>query len=486
MAVIASIEKFRPYIEGSHFEVITDHAALQWLMSAKDTKGRLARWAIRLQAYSGEMETRHQQGKHMELPDALSRAICVMEIDPNTTDRWYKEMRQGAQKGTLERFKIENDQLYYRRTFNPYAYAREWVLCVPTEMREKVLKEHHDDFSHLGIWKVIRRVRNVYYWPNMNEAVYKYIRKCETCKRIKPSNENTKTPIGEYRDPKNAGNTISIDIVGELPASRGGNRFIFVVLDCYSRFIWTKAMRKCTATAITTFLTKTVFANNGCPKRIISDNGSQFISEKFGNLCKQLGIDHHRTPRYHPKANPVEATNKTIKTALKAYLDGRENHAGWETHLEKVTRDLNSTPHTATGYTPELLHFGRELTRHANEHELLVNVNDPIDEERRQTIEEEVKDRSADVYERRRTRYNRTAKKRTFRIGETVYIPNEKLSSKEKKYSHKLAPTKIQCTIREKNGSDIYTVVDKKGKVIGKVHADDMFTHAIEAQPTQH
>lgn len=482
LAVIASIEKFRPYIEGSHFEVITDHAALQWLMSAKDTKGRLARWAIRLQAYAGEMETRHQQGKHMELPDALSRVICVVEIDPNTKDRWYNEMRNGVIRGTLDRYKIENEQVYYRRTFNPYAYAREWVICVPTEYRERILKEHHDDFSHLGIWKVIRRIRNIYFWPNLNESVYKYIRDCETCKRMKPSKENTNTPIGEYRDPKNAGNTLSIDIVGELPPSNGGNRYIFVVIDCYSRFIWTKAMRKCTSKAIVTFLEQTVFTNNGCPNRIITDNGSQFISKTFEELCERFGIDHHLTPRYHPKANPVESTNKTIKTALRTYLDGHKDHSGWETHLGRVTRDLNSTPHTATGFTPQFLHFGRELTRHANEHDRLINVNPPIDTDRRNVVNDEVRDRAADVYEKRRTRYNRTAKKRTFKTGDTVYVPNMKLSNKAQKYSHKLAPVKVRCQIKEKVGNDIYTVIDLRGKEIGKVHADDIYVQSLQSQ----
>lgn len=69
LAVINAIEKFRPYIEGVRFTIITDHASLQWLQNLRDPAGRLGRWALRLQAY--DYELLHRKGRLIVVPDAL-------------------------------------------------------------------------------------------------------------------------------------------------------------------------------------------------------------------------------------------------------------------------------------------------------------------------------------------------------------------------------------------------------------------------------
>jgi len=60
LAFIKGINKFRAYVEGQDFCVITDHASLQWLMRQKDLSGRLARWSIRLQGFS--FTIKHRRG----------------------------------------------------------------------------------------------------------------------------------------------------------------------------------------------------------------------------------------------------------------------------------------------------------------------------------------------------------------------------------------------------------------------------------------
>ncbi|MBJ4683858.1 Ty3/Gypsy family RNase HI domain-containing protein, partial [Salmonella enterica subsp. enterica serovar Typhimurium] len=70
LAVLWAVRKFRPYIEGTRFKVITDHSSLRWLLKLNNPTGRLARWALELQAYPFELE--HRSGKLNDVPDALS------------------------------------------------------------------------------------------------------------------------------------------------------------------------------------------------------------------------------------------------------------------------------------------------------------------------------------------------------------------------------------------------------------------------------
>ena len=74
LTVIWAVEKYRQYLEGTHFTVITDHSSLRWLKNLRDPTGRLARWAMRLAQH--DMEIIHRKGTLHQLPDALSRFGC--------------------------------------------------------------------------------------------------------------------------------------------------------------------------------------------------------------------------------------------------------------------------------------------------------------------------------------------------------------------------------------------------------------------------
>ena len=83
LAVLWAFEKWRPFIEGSHITVLTDHKALVWMLRNSALKGKLVRWALRLQEF--DYTVHYRPGIQNMIPDALSRApqICSIDYDSN-------------------------------------------------------------------------------------------------------------------------------------------------------------------------------------------------------------------------------------------------------------------------------------------------------------------------------------------------------------------------------------------------------------------
>lgn len=91
-AVLFSVKKFRCYVEGSHFTVITDYNALKWLNSKKE--GRVAKWIMKLQQYSYDLI--HWKSKYAPhvVPDAVSRVELFNSIYLNNLDQYNLRMRK--------------------------------------------------------------------------------------------------------------------------------------------------------------------------------------------------------------------------------------------------------------------------------------------------------------------------------------------------------------------------------------------------------
>ena len=82
-AVVWSVLYLRPYIEGTHFKIRTDHEALRWLMTLTDPSGRLTRWRLRLMEF--DYEITYRPGRVHQVPDALSR-VDTQGSDPSPVD----------------------------------------------------------------------------------------------------------------------------------------------------------------------------------------------------------------------------------------------------------------------------------------------------------------------------------------------------------------------------------------------------------------
>lgn len=103
-----------------------------------------------------------------------------------------------------------------------------------------------------------------------------------------------------------------------------------------------------------------VFLVHGVPKTIITDNGTQFISNELQELFARYRIPQiHFTPKYCAQVNNVERYNRTLLTAISSFVE--DDHRNWDLNIPKIQFAMNTSVNEATGFTPAFLVHGREL-----------------------------------------------------------------------------------------------------------------------------
>ncbi|GBM06018.1 hypothetical protein AVEN_49406-1 [Araneus ventricosus] len=103
---------------------------------------------------------------------------------------------------------------------------------------------------------------------------------------------------------------------GPLPESKNKKKWIFIVEDVATRWVELFALTNATARECATVLMEEIFLRFGLPRRVISDNGTQFVSAVIQQMCYLLKIHQSFIPVYHPQANPVERKNRDLKQRL--------------------------------------------------------------------------------------------------------------------------------------------------------------------------
>jgi hypothetical protein len=148
---------------------------------------------------------------------------------------------------------------------------------------------------------------------------------------------------------------MAMDVLGPLPVTDRGMKYILVVMDFFSKWPEVFALEDQQADSIVKCLLE-VISRHGAMKILLSDQGSNFESQKVKDLCELYGIDKRRTSPYHPMCDGmVERFNRTLLSMLSMYVD--QNHHDWDKWLSQVVFAYRTSVHSTTGVSPfEIIH----------------------------------------------------------------------------------------------------------------------------------
>ncbi|XP_025156996.1 uncharacterized protein K02A2.6-like [Harpegnathos saltator] len=218
-----------------------------------------------------------------------------------------------------------------------------------------------------------------------------------------------------------------------------------------------------------------IIYRHGCPDTIISDNGPQFGAKEFQEMCKNFGIRHRTMPIYTPQCNPVERTNRTIKTMIAQYID--KKHRRWDEHLGALRFAFNTAQHDATRFSPAFLNHGRELARpHQEDRRDKPPIPPPSTVAKVLTETHElVKMHLAQAFQRQESHYNLRRRAWRPQLGETVWKREHLQSDKTKAFNAKLAPKYSgPFTVKKIHSPVIVDLKDERGRIYKNIHVHDM------------
>jgi len=394
LAIVLSVEKFKQYVYGQAFTILSDHEPLKFLTTSDVPAPRLARLQKRLSIYNYTIE--YRAGKKNGNADALSR-MCeensneLTESDDTiminamylTNDSNFEQtddanlkwiidlMTNNDRKPLINNFSnAEQRSLYLQwdrlkliknKLYREYIDKRDVIIyqyIVPSSKRDYVLANMHDTAvcGHLGYEKTRDRIKHKFYWYLMDKQILSYVQNCVSCQTNKVTNKYNITkmkPIFATRPNE----IICTDVMGPITQTPNGYKYILVICDHFTKYSEFFPMKSVTASETAKRIIEYI-SRHSVPDSILSDRGTNFQSVLLSEIIELLDIHKLNSSPHYPVCNgQVERMNRSIQAMLTSYVN--EHKTNWDEFLPLINFAYNSAVHKTTQYSPFELTYGR-------------------------------------------------------------------------------------------------------------------------------
>ena len=235
-------------------------------------------------------------------------------------------------------------------------------LVVPKELRRQVMSVNHESAfnGHLGAKKTEVRILPNFFWPGLRQDIIRFCRSCDVCQRTVKRGSVKKVPLGSMPLIDTPFKRVAVDIVGPIaPPSEAGHRYILTLVDYATRYPEAVPLKKITTEAVAEALLD-IYSRVGIPEEVLTDQGTQFMSECMQGESRLLSIKGLNSMPYHPICNGlVERWNGTLKSMLKRLCQDQLKQ--WHRLINPVLFAYREVPQESTGFSPFQLLYGHSV-----------------------------------------------------------------------------------------------------------------------------
>ena len=186
----------------------------------------------------------------------------------------------------------------HRQTQNSELGVRDWEFLSVVQSTADGLRE-----ACGALWISIPTQTGFSRYTGMKKDIQRYVTSCNTCQTVKPDRRAKAAPLHPNEIPEGPWQTISMDMMGPLPESKGFDTILVVVDQFTKKSFFLPTNSTVTSKGIATLYRDRVFSEHGLPKKVISDRGPQFVSKFMKELYETMGIKGNPSTAYHPQTD---------------------------------------------------------------------------------------------------------------------------------------------------------------------------------------
>src|SRR5258706_11709862 len=196
--------------------------------------------------------------------------------------------------------------------------ARVYVPDDP-QLCHDLVHAHHTTAvaGHPRQWKTLELVSWNYWWPRLSRYVAKFIAGCNACNWMKTFPTQKVGKLIPNKVPDQCWQVISVDMIRELPDSKGYNAILMVVDHLSKRIHAIPTVTSLDSAGVARLFLEHIWHHHGLPEEVISDRGSTFVSNFSHELTALLGVKLTPSTSYHPQ---TDGQTERVNQEIEAYL----------------------------------------------------------------------------------------------------------------------------------------------------------------------